>query len=212
MWHKCSIKLFSLQRHEEISAAPGWFLTVYSPFFFRLFSLWILQLCLNIGAVSAACCCCTAVCPLHLWENRVMGGQRLHLVAAVKRFAPSTLTSWDRPHRVKSLIVSHEGFKGPRLCRNQVVYHWYMSNTCQWILERSLSFYLFFLPHFENRRLISPLWCHEGHCWLSLVCIFMWKGPQASVSAGRWKSKGFVVGETEFAKIAIFWQSVMIWR
>lgn len=55
------------------------------------------------------------------------GEQRLNLVASAQRSAPSTLTSWDRPHRVKSLIVSQEGFKGPRLCKNYVVYHWYVT-------------------------------------------------------------------------------------
>lgn len=84
--------------------------------------------------------------------------QRLHLATSAQRFAPSTLTSWDRPHRVKSLIVSHEGFKGPRVCKNRVVYHWYPCLTCRWIPynEKSLSFYLFFLLQSQINCWISP--------------------------------------------------------
>lgn len=121
-------------------------------------SLWILQPCFNIGAVSAACHCWKTVCPLPLRGKSGYVEQRLHLATSAQRFAPSTLTSWDRPHRVKSLIVSHEGFKGPRVCKNQVVYHWHPRLTCRWIPynEKSLSFYLFFLLQSQINCWISP--------------------------------------------------------
>lgn len=119
-------------------------------------------------------------------------------VAPCNFCSTSTLTSWDRPHRVKSLIVSHEGFKGPRVCKNRVVYHWHPRLTCRWIPynEKSLSFYLFFLLQSEIDCWISPF-VMSLRAPLALTKLQFQQEGKIKGFCGWWKRKK----TKEFAKL-----------